>query len=342
MASKKNKLVSTERPIQQSLFELVEPGDKNYSQAIEFYDALPKYFWANNREFPIDSDHAVLERAFTYRGNDYLLIITPATIKRKNETVFVYPSKREELVEDALRKLATSGVHGTFIDKHAACFFTLSELQNELQRMGHGFNKNQIKEAINVLAKTHLECRSKDGDSQISGNFFENVGLTTYNQYAAGATTKCYVKFSTYVTQAILSLKFRQFNYELSMALKSNLARHLYKRMAYNWRQAATGEPYTLLLSAIYRDTGRVLDNKMANNTRIVTNALNELTDGLIINGRKLRVLSSFTDSPIKDGRKFVDVAYTLLPHPDFIQDIQRLNQSERALQSRKFIDRSE
>lgn len=60
--------------------------------------------------------------------------------------------------------------------------FTLYELQKELSKMGHGYNLNEIKEAIQFVGAT-LECISDDGEAFISSSFFPMVGLTTRGEF---------------------------------------------------------------------------------------------------------------------------------------------------------------
>lgn len=43
--------------------------------------------------------------------------------------------------------------------------FTLYKLQKELSKMGHGYNLNEIKEAIQVCRGATLECISDDGEA---------------------------------------------------------------------------------------------------------------------------------------------------------------------------------
>ena len=62
-----------------------------------------------------------------------------------------YPSQREELLEDALRKFVSQG-HGLFLDDAAGVTFTLYQLQKELQCMGHGYKIADIKDALFVCA----------------------------------------------------------------------------------------------------------------------------------------------------------------------------------------------
>ncbi|MDW2372420.1 plasmid replication protein, partial [Vibrio sp. 1078-1] len=136
---------------QMSLFEIIEsPAKKDdYSNTIEIYDALPKYIWDQKREHE-DLSNAVVTRQCTIRGQHFTVKVKPAIIEKDDgRTVLIYAGQREEILEDALRKLAVNG-KGHIIEGKAGVMFTLYELQKELSKMGHGYNLNEIKEAIQV------------------------------------------------------------------------------------------------------------------------------------------------------------------------------------------------
>lgn len=143
------------KPLQLSLFELLNPEEKRFSNTIELYDFIPKYHWGKvqriNGKF-LDS----LEREFECRGKKYKVKIRPASIDDKDGVErYYYPSKREELVEDALRKFVAKG-QGVFLDDQAGVTFSLYQLQQELKRNGHTYNKNELKDALLICARTNI------------------------------------------------------------------------------------------------------------------------------------------------------------------------------------------
>src|SRR5713101_43875 len=106
-------------PAQLSLFQTFLPDDDKYSNTIEFYDAIPKYY-------PIkhmgalrigDTFLRVLTREFEHRGEAFKLTLRPARIVYKDgrEQEF-FPSFREEIVEEALRKIACDSLNGVFLN----------------------------------------------------------------------------------------------------------------------------------------------------------------------------------------------------------------------------------
>lgn len=151
---------SQTKPEQLSLFEMILPEEKKFSNTVELYDFIPKYHWGKAKR--IDGEFLrVLVREFECRGKRYKVKIDPAKITEEDgQSKDYYPSEREELVEDALRKLACEG-QGVFLDDAAGVTFTLYQLQKELQRNRHSYSNDQIKDALMVCAKTHLTVTSE-------------------------------------------------------------------------------------------------------------------------------------------------------------------------------------
>lgn len=317
---------------QMELFEIIEgPGRQDkYSNSIELYDALPKYYWGPRREHD-DLTNAVLTRECTVRGQKFVIKVKPALIEKEDgSTVLIYPGQREELVEDALRKLAVDG-QGHMIEEKAGVLFTLYELQKELEEMGHGFNLTEIKEAIHVCRGATLECISGDGESMISASFFPMVGLTTKGEFMKkGADARCYVQFNPLVTESIMNLTFRQYSYQLAMDIRSPLARFIYKRMAHYWTQAHQDAPYTPSLVSFLSQSPRELSARMPENVRAMRNALDVL--------RTHQVISHYDANQVRDSRdrrKVVDVNYVIYPHPDFVKQVRSANQRKRLTELR-------
>ncbi len=102
------------KPAQMNLFEMFLPQEREFSNTIELYDFIPKYFWGKSKRIN-GKFLEQLEREFECRSVRYKVKIDPAKISdRDGVTRDYYPSKREKLVEDALRKFACEG-QGLFL-----------------------------------------------------------------------------------------------------------------------------------------------------------------------------------------------------------------------------------
>lgn len=318
-------LVPLESQDQMSLFEIIESpnAQRRYSNTIELYDALPKYRWEQQREFSLDQ--AEMVRHCTIRGIDYKVVVKPAILRRGNRNVLIYPGQREEIIEDALRKLAVAG-HGQMMENNAGVTFTLYQLHQELKNSGHGFDINDIKEAIMVCRGATLECYGDNGESVISSSFFTTIGLTNKAEWLKqGTDARCFVMFNPLVTKSILELTFRPFNYSVGMSLNSPLARFIYKRMSHYWTQASEADPYTPSLVSFLGQSPRGLSTRMSENIRAMKNALDLLI--------KQEVVRDYEANQVKVGRSIVDVRYVIWPHDRFVKDAMAANKAKRNIQ---------
>jgi hypothetical protein len=131
----KTRTLTRTQPEQLSLFQAFLPDtDPKYSNTIELYDAVPKYFALKHMEDKRENGKylPILQRDFEHRGEQYHLRLRPARIQYEDGSEReYYPSYREELVEDALRKIACDRLNGVYLNAHAGVQFTLYELRKE-------------------------------------------------------------------------------------------------------------------------------------------------------------------------------------------------------------------
>ena len=308
-------------PVQLTLFELLLPQDRGLSNTIELYDFIPKYHWGKVERIGGEFLRA-LEREFECRGQKYKVKIRPASIEDKDGVErYYYPSKREELVEDALRKFITEG-QGVFLDDAAGVTFSLYQLQEELRRNGHSYNKQEIKDALLICARTNITVTSEDGNSVLVSNLFETVGLQTReNWQGTGQKSRAFVRFNALVSKSIKSRTFRQINYEKVMSYKTVIARQLHKRMSHHYIQASISNPYHILLSTIIRDLGLTQYARLRDNLRDVQISLDEM--------KEKDVLLSYKVEKILENskrNKLLDAKLILVPNPMFVGEMIRAN----------------
>jgi len=312
------------RPVELLLFEFWEPDEKHYSNTIELYDAIPKYHWGNVKR--INGRYLPsLERVFEHRSKRYRVKVRPARIDdRDGMERDYYPSLREEIVEDALRKLACEG-QGIFLDEQVGVTFSLYQLRKELQCMGHGYNLSDIKDALLVCANTKIEVESEDGEAIVVSSLFQIVGLKKRSDWMQhGKNAKAYVMFNPLVTFSIINKSFRQINYLKCMSYKKNLARWVHKRISHNYIQASLVNNYTILLSTIIRDSCMKSYKEIRNNVSQVEDALEEMKKG--------DVILDYKTERIYRGRrnKIVDAKFILSPSPEFVSEMKRANRRYR------------
>lgn len=313
------------KPVQLELFEALLPAEKQYSNTIEFYDFCPKYvYWRIERLQDKFLDR--IEREFECRGSTYRLSLDPAKIKDNDGVVRDYfPGVIEELVEDALRKLAVDG-HGIFLDDQAGVKFTLYELQQELAKTGHTYSLDQIKKALMVCVGTTIHLTTGSGETVFSDHLFETVGLNTREDWKGqGKKTKAFVRFNSLVTKSIKEGSWRQFNYEISMRFKYVVSRQLNKRMSHNFTQANLAANYTISLSTMLRDFGLTTYKYIRDNLRHVTKALDEMVEKHVIRGYEIK---NIYDADRKN--KLVDALIEIKPDIYFANQTIKANMKQR------------
>jgi hypothetical protein len=316
------------QPEQLWLFQTFLPeGAVKYSNTIELYDAIPKYFAPKHMDGKRENGKylPILEREFEHRGNTYKLQIHPARIRYKDGTEReYYPSYREELIEEALRKIACERLNGVYLDDRAGVQFTLYELNKELLARGHSLMLADLLEALKICNLSNLSLETATGTAVIQSPIFPALLLASKDDWFKNPKqARCYVQFHPLVTASINHLTYRQFDYLTYMSYKHRLTRWFHKRLSHNYTQAGVMHPYTIRLSTILRDSGAYQSKRGNNNAREIEKALQEL--------QTKRVLMSFQHEILRGPRnKVVDITYILQPDFDFIEEVKKANSRAR------------
>ena len=316
-------LVRTQ-PKQLSLFQTFLPeNDDKYSNTINLYDAVPKYFPTKHMAGRRESGKylPILEREFEHRGESFKLKIRPARIQYKDgQEREYYPSYREEIIEEALRKIACDRLNGVYLDDRAGVQFTLYALRKELWARGHALNLPDLLEGLKICNLASLSVQKVDGTAIIQAPIFPVLLVASKDDWLQNPKdARCYVQFNPLVTASIDHLTYRQFDYLTYMSYKHRLSRWLHKRLAHNYIQAGLLSPYTIRMSTILRNSGAYQSKRGNNNAREIDNALEEL--------KTKRVLMKFTKDIVRGPRnRLIDIAYTLQPDMDFINEMKKAN----------------
>jgi hypothetical protein len=303
-------------PVQLRLFEFIQPEERQYSNTIELYDFMPKYHWGKAERIK-GKFLEELVREFECRGRKYKIEVSPARINGKE----YYPSKREELVEDALRRFATAG-KGLFLDDRASVTFTLYQLQQELKRTGHTYSLAQLKDALLICAKTSITVTTEDGKALLVSNLFETLGLQSRDDWkATGKKSKAFVRFNSLVSESIKRGDYRQLDYDKAMSYSSVIARQLHKRMSHHYTQASITTAYHIMLSTVIRDFGLSEYERPSLNLAQVVKALDEMKSKSVLLGYKIEK----TTDP-NNRNKLIEAKFILQPHPFFAEEIRKAN----------------
>jgi hypothetical protein len=297
------------KPYQVTLFQQFADDAGDYSNSIELYDSVPKYFASPKKmdELRINGQFLeTLRREFAHEDQTYELTVAPARVETKAGDKEFYPTGREQLVEDALRKIAA--------DRYLY----------ELAKMGHTMNYPDLLESLDVCSGCIITIKGKD--YSVKAPIFPIFLTASRADWLADPKkARFYVKFHPLVTQAMKQLQYRQLNYPRLMGLKQSLSRWLFKKMSHNFVQAKlTGYPYNILASTIIRDSGFAGAERFRDQVRAIDQAFEEL--------KKHKIIWSFEKEVRTEGRKLLDVLYKLSPSPEFVDDAISANSRKRKL----------
>lgn len=331
---KKKKFQEYEKgmPVQLTFFHLLDKSLDSYSQTIELYDFMPKYVIKNVERFRVEGRFLdPIVRRFRCRDKDYEVTLIPAKVQAKDGSYKDhFLGVREEVVEEALRKLVVEG-KGIMLDNELGLCFTLYQLEMELKQNNHTYSLTQIKDALYILATSSIKLTGFDenpvfdepGSTKKSKPQKELIfhPLETLAIDGVDGETNTFIRFSPLVTKSINSQKFRLYNYGKSMQLKSFIARQLFKRVSHHFTQADITQTYTISLLTLIRDFGLTRQKRLRNNITNIEEALQEMYD-------KNHIIK-FNVDPVYDSKrsnKVVDAIITLVPSVQFSNDSRKAN----------------
>jgi hypothetical protein len=316
--------------VQLSLFQhfLCNTEDERarLSNTIELWDGVPKYFVSRKEmnELRTDGFLPTIEREFVFRGRGFRVRIRPARLADENDRdKEFYPSAREELVEDALRKIAVEQNYGFYDDtppnQQSGVVFSLHMLRRELSSRGHSLSYQEVIESLDILSGCHVGIIAADGKGDYQAPILSGLLRVSRREYREDHNARWVAFFNPLVTQSIRMLTYRQFDYQRMMSHRSQLARWLHKRLAHNYSNASLTDHYTITFSAIRRDSGLLEYKRMRDAVRKLDDAFHEL--------QERQVLMSFNRKEKRGARNaIIEVTYSLMPHHKFIGSVRAAN----------------
>lgn len=320
------------RPQQLDLFStlggIFERDKEKYSATAELYDIVPKYVLMDVEKLRTKEGFLpILNRDFVFKKQTMSMKITPALLEVENgKSKAFYPSTREEIIEDVLRKFATDSNRNEFLDDRLSVKFSLYDLWKELRKIKHPYDYNQIKESLNILSKTNIEIVSENTKLTFSSNMFETFGIADYNdntqiEYDENYSKKViyFVRFNSLVSESVKNKTWRVINYEQCMSYKKNISRWLHKRISNMFLNARLEIPYNILLSTIIRDSGMTEYKQLRDSKRQIISCLEEMI--------KVGSIDRYEVETIFDEHKttkILDVKFLLYISESFFADIQK------------------
>lgn len=265
------------------------------------------------------------EWKYLYRGKPCLVRIQPALIRQENgQDKAFFPSTTEELVEEALRKFLTDqqyGIHAP--DKPESWVkFTLGMLCRELKARGKTRSRVQIKHAIAVLSRCVLTLY-QDSKEIYSGPILSELVTVNRDEYLANTDSQHVARLPVFLSAGINRLEYRQFNYTRLMRFNEQLTRWLYRRLIHRYSYASMIDTYHFMFSDVKQSSGLLMQDTDRRNRAKLVSALG----GLVENGV---LLNNYSAEESKDGRKIIDVKYTITAAPEFVKEQKAANKRVR------------
>lgn len=299
----------------------------NYSTTTELYDIVPKYVFDDQKKLRVAGKFLdFLTRKFIFKKKEMSLTIIPALVKTNGITKAFYPSTREEIIEDVLRKFATDPNRNEFLDNRLSVRFTLYELWKELKQIKHEYSYAQIRESLQILTKTNLEISNSDDKISFCSNMFETLGRINCNSKEEDEISKeeyskkviYFVRFNSLVSESIKNKTWRIINYKQCMSYKKNISRWLHKRISNMFLVGNVKVPYHILLSTIIRDSGMTKYSSLRLNLAQVEKCLEEMIKvGSIYRYEAEKIYDRYKQNKIED------VKFSLYISQSFYDDIQ-------------------
>lgn len=311
------------------------------SNAVDLWDSIPRYSMSRRKQDELrdKGGHLPIRRVtFNYRSIPLTAVIRPARLevldakgKPTGASVEYYPSAREELIEQALRRLATENDAGFFDDTlpRSGLHFTLYRLRQELAARGHAMTHRDLAEGLDILSLGTIDIETEAQDTLGIGkfgraSFISNLAGVTREDLEKNPHARWYAEFHPFVTSSIDKIAYRSFNYDGWMRCRQQLSRWLIKQLVLKFTQAAVGYSFTMKYSTIRRDSGLLEGYKLE---RQAVAALDEAWDELV----ERQVLISYSKSEQRGARsKLVDVSYTLQPTRVFASEQRAANRRQK------------
>lgn len=311
---------------QSFLFNNEDERDR-LSNAIDLWDSVPRYAVSRQAMTKARIAGKFLEQretVFQHRGRMYTCIVSPARVADLDgQKRDFYPSASEELVEDALRKLAAEQQAGYFDKRQtrSGVVFTLYALREEMSRRGHTRSYQEIVQSLNILSHCVIDIvPQSDGESRLTAACLPSLAAVSRTRLKDDPEAKWAVQFHPLVTAAIDQVTHRQYNYHLMMSHNTQLARWLHKQLILKYTFADQFKPFQMRYSTVRRDSG-LLEGYARERAAVdvLAKALVEL--------KERDVLSTWTrQDETGPRRKLNDVVFTIRPSLSFIRETKAAN----------------
>lgn len=311
-----------------------EEERQELSNSIEFWDCIPRYSMSRlgmNKMRDKNGFLGLLKLDFEFRDSKFNLQIQPALVedKKTGKTTAYYPSANEELVEEALRKLAVDQKTG-FYDKtnfRSGVVFSLYQLREELKRIGKTRSYDEIKLSLDILSGSSIQiiATSEKNKTFAKSNYLPMLKGVTREELNSDYTARWLVQFHPFVTDSIDKLNYRQYNYQQFMTHSTQLARWLHKLLICKYVFANRFNSFEIHFKTIKRDSSMLNNYARPRKAVAVCDfSLNELRENGVLINIDRRIVAGLRG-------KISDIVYTLTPSDGFVAEVKAANKRRQS-----------
>jgi hypothetical protein len=331
----KPKQLSSEN-IQYELFsQFVSNDPTEMSNSVDFWEGIPKYFFTPKLMEKLREKNGLANPYkwdFEHQGTGCSIKIQPALIEQANGSYKAFfPGVTEELIEEALKKILTDQRYGLHdpVSYETWVRFTLRMISKELKARGRSRSITEIKKAINIMSGCNITYY-KDGKEVWSGSILQDLVTVGREEYKEDANSHHIARLPLFISHGINALEYRQHSHKRLMELSDQLARWIFKTILIpRYTQASMINNFHYMYSRLKR-SGLLQQQSEAGNRRKALDAHEQLVEK--------GVLSRFEVDEVKEGRKIIDVKYTLFPTPEFV--IEQKAANRRAKNNREIAEK--
>ncbi len=292
------------------------------SNTVELWDTIPKYFFTPHqmKKLRTESGHAdPFEWEFFHANQNCMILIQPALIRQPNgKYKAFFPSVTEELVEEALKKILCDQQYGLHDVEKVETWvrFTLRLIQKELKARNRTRDIAQIKHALEVMSKCVLTYY-QNGKEVWNGAILQDLVTVNREEYLTDRDAQHVARLPLFITRSINRLEYRQFNIDRLMSCDEQLTRWIVRRMINRYTQASFMNNYHFMYSAA-KESGLLQQSSERDNRKKMISCLDEAIEE--------KVISRYEVDERKEGRRIIDVKYTVFPTKECIAEQKAAN----------------
>lgn len=293
------------------------------SNTVELWDSIPKYFFTPHKmkKLRTPTGHAdPFKWSFSQNNCACMVKIQPALIEQKDGSYQAFfPSATEELIEEALKKILCDQQYGLHdVEKLETWIrFTLNMIQKELKLRGRSRNITQIKHALEVMSKCVLTYYRNEKEVW-SGAILQDFVTVDRDEYLVDREAQHVARLPLFITQSINQLSTRQFNLDRLMSCDEQLTRWIIRRLINRYTQASYMNDYHFMFTDVKENSAHLQQATDRDNRKKMISCLDE--------AKSQKVISSYEVDERREGRKIVNVKYTVFPTAEFIAEQKAAN----------------